>query len=250
MYTDPSRLHASRSRALIPIVVKPGSSAVEIGCCNGHTTAAIAASGLAAPDRCIGVDHDELQLGLARARWPDLSFHRCDALDVSALRQLLLAQGLGASEESSPQQCEGRKRQKATSTSTNRKGETRGKGGSRAAPFRDDIVLFVDINGSRELKTLIPLLNSYAAVFKPTLMVVKNWRLFHVVNSYELSSSVLASATSQVAAETATAKTRQTLADKISQNEAQIKLLQMENTSLHAAIAHNSTSSQQSLETS
>ena len=119
----------------------------------------------------------------------------------------------------------------ATST-TGRQGETRGNGSSRAAVFRDDIVLFVDINGSRELKTLIPLLNSYAAVFKPTLIVVKNWRLFHMVNSYELSSSVLGSATSQVTAETTNAKT---LADRISENEVQIKLLQMENESLRAA---------------
>jgi hypothetical protein len=213
------------------MVIKHGSSVVEIGCCNGHTTAAIAASGLAAPERCIGVDHDELQLGLARSRWPDLSFHRCDALDVSALRQLFLGQGFGATGHSSSHQHEG-KRQKIGSTQDG-SAKSRGKGGSRAAGFRDDIVMFIDINGSRELKTLIPLLNSYAAVFKPTLMVVKNWRLAHVVSSYELSSSVLASPKTKATAETETVETLQ-LGDRISQNEAQIRLLQAENDSLAA----------------
>ena len=195
---------------------------VEIGCCNGHTTAAIAASGLAAPDRCIGIDNDELQLGVARSRWPDLSFLRCDALDVSALRQLLLDQGFGAAGHAL--QREG-KRHKASSKHDG--SASRGRGGARAAAFRDDIVLFVDINGSRELKTLIPVLNSYAAVFKPTLMVVKNWRLAHVVSSYELSSSILARAPTSLTAAKETAETLQ-LADKILHNESQIKLLQTE----------------------
>lgn len=200
---------------------------VEIGCCNGHTTAAIAASGLAALDRCIGIDNDELQLGLARSRWPDLSFLRCDALDVSALRQLLLDQGFGAAGHSL--QREG-KRQRTSSANDGSASPEKAR--ARPAAFRDDIVLFVDINGSRELKTLIPLLNSYAAVFKPTLMVVKNWRLAHVVSSYELSSSVLARAsTSSTGQETA--ETLQ-LADKILHNVAQIKLLQTENDSLAA----------------
>ena len=147
-------------RALIPSVVPPGASCIEIGCCNGVSTAAIAASGLAG--QLLGIDHDELQLALARERWPELNFRCCDALDMSALRKLLLAEGFGRRE-----------------------------GQSSGTAFADDIVLFVDINGSRELKTLIPILNSYATCFKPTTIVVKNWRLAHLVGTTELSSAVL-----------------------------------------------------------
>merc|ERR1712166_529594 len=64
-------------RALIPAVIPPGASCIEIGCCNGVSTAAIAASGLAG--QLLGLDHDELQLALARERWPELNFRCCDA---------------------------------------------------------------------------------------------------------------------------------------------------------------------------
>jgi hypothetical protein len=239
----------SADRALIPAVVQRGSSVVEIGCCNGHTTAAIAASGLAAPGRCLGVDHDELQLGLARSRWPELNFCRCDALDMSALRQLLLAQGFGAA-ASSPAEPPADTGLQHQSKKQKRSRGASGSGGGGGAVFRDDMVFFVDINGSRELKTLIPLLNSYAACFKPVLMVVKNWRLAHVVSSYELSSAVLAAASSVTAGgeggaaggvaaeEEAEAEgegeTAQSIADRVSQNEARIKLLVAENMELEA----------------
>lgn len=38
-------------------------------------------------------------------------------------------------------------------------------------------VIFVDINGDRELQTLLPLLESYEAVLAPRMLVVKNIRL-------------------------------------------------------------------------
>lgn len=94
---------------------------------------------------------------------------------------------------------------------------------------KDCRLLLVDINGSRELRTLLPLLNSYAAVSKPILMVVKNWRPAHVANSYELSSAVLANTVFKESA-----MVESCLTTKILQNEAQIKLLQAENASLTA----------------
>lgn len=44
----------------------------------------------------------------------------------------------------------------------------------RLGPFD---VLFVDINGSRELQTVLPLLEAYEAALSPRLIVVKNTRL-------------------------------------------------------------------------
>ena len=43
-------------------------------------------------------------------------------------------------------------------------------------------VVFIDISGSRELKTLLPLIESYEKVLKPRLFVVKSYKL---CNLYE-----------------------------------------------------------------
>jgi hypothetical protein len=225
-------------RALIAVIIPPGSAVVEIGCCNGVTTAAIAASGLAAPGRCLGVDHDELQLGLARRRWPELPFRCCDALDISALRRLLLAEGFGEAETAAAAAT-------AVAGGSSGGGQTEDSSPARrpqkrkrpGGHLRGDIVLFVDINGSRELKTLIPALNSYASCLKPTLMVVKNWRLAHLVRSTELSSTVLQPAAATATATAAVpgarpAATVQILGDRIRRNEAEIARRTVENVRL------------------
>ena len=53
-------------------------------------------------------------------------------------------------------------------------------------------VLLVDINGSRPLKTLLPLLDAYKITMKPRLVIVKNHKLGALLRSTELSSDVLA----------------------------------------------------------
>jgi len=52
-------------------------------------------------------------------------------------------------------------------------------------------VLLVDINGSRELKTLLPLLDSYKMAMKPRLIICKNHKLASLLRSTELSQDVL-----------------------------------------------------------
>jgi SAM-dependent methyltransferase len=49
-------------------------------------------------------------------------------------------------------------------------------------------VMFVDINGSRELKTLLPLLESYEATLAPSLIVVKNVKLKRLLLKSSLAS--------------------------------------------------------------
>ena len=43
-------------------------------------------------------------------------------------------------------------------------------------------VIFVDLNGSRELETLLPLIDAYEAVLKPALIVVKSNKLKHLLS--------------------------------------------------------------------
>lgn len=42
-------------------------------------------------------------------------------------------------------------------------------------------VIFIDLNGSRELETLLPLIDSYEAVMRPSLMVVKSNKLKRLI---------------------------------------------------------------------
>ena len=119
---------------------------LEIGCCTGHTVAALAPHAQAV----YGIDLSESELQLARETYPSLAhcFRHADALDIGAVRSL--AKQIGVT------------------------------------------VLLVDINGSRPLKTLLPLLDAYKAAIKPRLVIVKNHKLTSLLRSTELSHDLLA----------------------------------------------------------
>lgn len=132
-------------RAVALQLCYPNDVVLEIGCCNGHTVAALAPH----VEEICGVDLSESELQLARKTYPELAccFRRGDALDIGAMRSL--AQELGTS------------------------------------------VLLVDINGSRPLKTLLPLLDAYKTAIKPRLLIVKNHKLTSLLRSTELSHDLL-----------------------------------------------------------
>ena len=42
--------------------------------------------------------------------------------------------------------------------------------------------IFIDLNGSREMETLLPMIDAYEAVLKPALIVVKSNKLKHLIS--------------------------------------------------------------------
>ena len=50
---------------------------------------------------------------------------------------------------------------------------------ARLAPFS---AVFIDLNGSREMETLLPMIDAYEAVLRPALIVVKSNKMKHLLN--------------------------------------------------------------------
>ena len=42
--------------------------------------------------------------------------------------------------------------------------------------------VFIDLNGSREMETLLPMIDAYEAVLRPALIVVKSNKLKHLIS--------------------------------------------------------------------
>ena len=49
----------------------------------------------------------------------------------------------------------------------------------KLAPFS---AIFIDLNGSREMETLLPMIDAYEAVLRPALIVVKSNKLKHLIS--------------------------------------------------------------------
>jgi SAM-dependent methyltransferase len=141
-------------RRLVPSLVSSADIVLEVGCCNGQTTALLASH----CRRAFGIDMSEPCLSLARERHAEsarLSFHRVDAFDIAALCAL---------RDSLPE------------------------GGAK---FNK---IFLDVNGSRDTAAVTKLISVYSEAWgtdEIELIVVKNWRLADLLRSSSLSAAVL-----------------------------------------------------------
>jgi len=71
-WLDSNRYFYGRVKQLLQFIVEPGSRVLELRCLRGDTLAELQAS------RGVGVEIGEAMVGLARARYPELDFVRCD----------------------------------------------------------------------------------------------------------------------------------------------------------------------------
>jgi len=138
-------------RQVIAHVTQASDCVLEVGCGCGVTTALLAQH----CRRVIGVDRSHKVISAARQRFPHVEFHLLDATDLTALAALL----------QSPDDVR-----------------------SSSKPFD---AVFVDINGSRELQTLLPLLEAYDAALRPPVLVVKNRRLKRLLLRAEHASDCM-----------------------------------------------------------
>lgn len=56
--------------------------------------------------------------------------------------------------------------------------------------------IFIDLNGSREMETLLPLIDAYEAVLRPSLIVVKSNKLKHLISKCSTVDELLTSSSS------------------------------------------------------
>eukprot|EP00591_Stephanopyxis_turris_P006398 CAMPEP_0195529924 /NCGR_PEP_ID=MMETSP0794_2-20130614/32590_1 /TAXON_ID=515487 /ORGANISM="Stephanopyxis turris, Strain CCMP 815" /LENGTH=322 /DNA_ID=CAMNT_0040661305 /DNA_START=127 /DNA_END=1095 /DNA_ORIENTATION=+ len=202
-------------RAAIATHVLPTDVVLEVGCAEGLTTQRLAQRAKVA----IGIDQLEMLIDKGRARlerdektrkngestvsvpsdgWSNLHLHAADAFDKQALIKIV-DNVLGISGDNP--ETDGRNANdpgedaKAKKLTRKQKRELRQESSGNEPTERKHAgkvtKIWLDISGSRELRTVVHMINILEALFQPDLMVVKSDHLKNLVRRSYLPSSFI-----------------------------------------------------------